>query len=217
MCFDFPTMYIFVSDLEEQIGPMMSLADFEGDQIVQLQWFYGFDVQDQRMQMELEDLLIQKMEEERAFGLHLLLKNRAAEQEDFYALYGGLFFLGILLGTVFICAAVLIIYYKQISEGYEDQTRFGIMQKVGMTKREIKKSINSQVLTVFFLPLVAAGVHLMFAFPIIYKMLMLFNLVNKTLLIGVTAGSFIVFGLFYGMVYHITSKAYYGIVSGAKE
>ena len=167
--------------------------------------------------MELEDLLIQKMEEERAFGLHLLLKNRAAEQEDFYALYGGLFFLGILLGTVFICAAVLIIYYKQISEGYEDQTRFGIMQKVGMTKREIKKSINSQVLTVFFLPLVAAGVHLMFAFPIIYKMLMLFNLVNKTLLIGVTAGSLIVFGLFYGMVYHITSKAYYGIVSGAKE
>lgn len=212
-----PSMYVFVPDFEQQIAPMLSLADFVGNQMVRLKWYYGFDVQDQKAQMELGELLLKKLEENGAFEMHISLENRAEEQDDFYALYGGLFFLGILLGTVFICAAVLIIYYKQISEGYEDQARFGIMQKVGMTKKEIRKSINSQVLTVFFLPLIAAGVHLMFAFPIIYKLLMLFSLMNKVLLIGVTAGSFVVFGLFYGVVYHITSKAYYGIVSGAKE
>ena len=111
----------------------------------------------------------------------------------------------------------MIIYYKQISEGYEDQKRFEIMQKVGMTKREIKKSINSQVLTVFFLPLVTAGMHVAFAFPMISKLLALFNLLNTKLLILVTAGCFLVFSLFYVMVYNMTSHAYYNIVSGRKE
>ena len=86
----------------------------------------------------------------------------AANRTEFYINNGGLFFLGLLLGIVFLFAAVLIMYYKQISEGYEDQSRFGIMQKVGMTKKEIRKSINSQVLTVFFLPLIAAGLHFNF-------------------------------------------------------
>ena len=117
---------------------------------------------------------------------------------------------------MFIFAAVLIIYYKQVSEGYEDQSRFDIMQRVGMTKKEIKKSINSQILTVFFLPLIAAGVHLAFAFPLINKMLMAFNLTNLNLLILVTVCCFIIFAIFYVVVYRITSKAYYSIVSGAK-
>ena len=105
-------------------------------------------------------------------------------------------------------------YYKQI---YEDQSRFGIMQKVGMTKKEIRKSINSQVLTVFFLPLIAAGLHLTFAFPMISKLLVLFGLTNTKLLILVTVLCYLVFALFYILVYRITSKAYYSIVSGAKE
>ena len=108
-------------------------------------------------------------------------------------------------------------YYKQISEGYEDQSRFGIMQKVGMTKKEIRKSINSQVLTVFFLPLIAAGLHLTFAFPMISKLLVLLGLTNTKLLILVTVLCYLVFALFYILVYRITSKAYYSIVSGAKE
>ena len=112
---------------------------------------------------------------------------------------------------------MLIIYYKQISEGYEDQSRFAIMQKIGMTKKEIRKSINSQVLTVFFMPLITAGVHLAFAFPMIYKLLMLFSLTNQRLLIFVTICCFLIFTLFYVLVYRITSKAYYSIVSGAKE
>lgn len=140
-----------------------------------------------------------------------------AERTNYYSLFGGLFFIGIMLSLVFLAAAVLIIYYKQISEGYEDQARFEIMQKVGMTKRDIRKSINSQMLTVFFLPLLTAGIHLCFAFPIIHKLLLMFNLWNTHLLIATTVGAFLVFGIFYTLVYRLTSNAYYSIVSGAKK
>lgn len=112
---------------------------------------------------------------------------------------------------------MLIIYYKQISEGYEDQARFNIMRKVGMTKKEIRKSINSQLLTVFFLPLLGAGLHLAFAFPIIRRLLLLFNLNNASLFALTTVISFVVFALFYTLVYRATSNAYYNIVSGARE
>ena len=113
-----------------------------------------------------------------------------------------------------LAAAVLIIYYKQLSEGYEDAARFEIMQKVGMTKRDVRASINSQLLTVFFLPLIFAGLHLGFAFPFVSKMLTLFNLTNTSLLIMRTALSFLVFAVLYVIVYKITSSAYYKIVSG---
>ncbi len=146
-----------------------------------------------------------------------LVESREQSRLDFFGLYGGLFGLGIILSIVFIFAAVLIIYYKQISEGYEDQSRFDIMQKVGMTKKEIRKSINSQLLTVFFLPLIFAGMHLAFAAPIIKKLLLLFNLTNLNLFIVTILISFAAFALFYMIVYKITSNAYYKIVSGAKE
>ena len=139
------------------------------------------------------------------------------EREDLYSMYGGFFYLGIMLSIVFIFAAVLIIYYKQISEGYEDQDRFEIMQKVGMTKREIRKSINSQLLTVFFLPLVLSALHLVFAFSIIRKLLLLFSLNNVILFAVTTVISVIIFALFYTLVYRITSNAYYNLVSGEKE
>lgn len=145
------------------------------------------------------------------------VESKEQNRLDFFGLYGGLFGLGIILSIVFIFAAVLIIYYKQISEGYEDQSRFDIMQKVGMTKKEIRKSINSQLLTVFFLPLIFAGMHLAFAAPIIKKLLLLFNLTNLNLFIVTILISFAAFALFYMIVYKITSSAYYKIVSGAKE
>ena len=103
-------------------------------------------------------------------------------------------------------------YYKQVSEGYEDQARFEIMQKVGMTQKDIKNSINSQILTVFFLPLLTAGMHLLFAFPLLYKLLILFSLTDKNLLILVTVCCFLFFALFYIFMYRITSRAYYAIV-----
>lgn len=141
------------------------------------------------------------------------IESSAENRAQFYALYGGLFFLGVLLGIVFILGAVLIMYYKQITEGYEDQSRFDIMQKVGMTKKEIKKSINSQVLTVFFLPLIIAGIHVAFAFPMISKMLAMFNLTDIGLFITVTIVCYLIFALFYTLVYIWTSRAYYSIVS----
>ena len=141
----------------------------------------------------------------------------AFNRGDFVGTYGSLFFLAILLSIVFLAAAVLILYYKQISEGYEDQARFEIMQRVGMTKTDIRKSINSQLLLVFFLPLLFAGLHLGFAFPFIHKLLMLFNLTNLKLLIGMTVVTFAIYAVFYTLVYRITSNSYYSIVAGAKE
>lgn len=127
-------------------------------------------------------------------------------------LFGGLMYIGLILSAVFLMAAVLIIYYKQISEGYEDQARFEIMQKVGMTDREIRRSINSQLLTVFYLPLIFAAVHLAFAFPMIEKLLLLFNLDDTALFASSTAISLFVFALIYMAVYRMTSNAYYKIV-----
>jgi putative ABC transport system permease protein len=103
-------------------------------------------------------------------------------------------------------------YYKQITEGYEDAGRFEIMQKVGMTETEIRQSINSQILLVFFAPLLMAGLHVCFAFPIIYKLLNLFGIMNRPLLIQTSAGAFLVFACLYGLVYKITSRSYYHIV-----
>lgn len=103
-------------------------------------------------------------------------------------------------------------YYKQISEGYEDAARFEILQKVGMTRKEIKKSINSQILTVFAAPLLASGVHLCFAFPLLRKLLLMFGLSNTPLLVGVTVGSYLVFAVLYVVMYKATSRSYYQLV-----
>ena len=120
----------------------------------------------------------------------------------------------ILLSLVaLIAAAALIIYYKQLSEGYEDQGRFGIMQKVGMTGLEIKKAIDSQVLTVFFAPLILAGIHLVFAFPFVCKILKIFAAVPTLLLTAANLCCFLLFSLFYIFVYRQTARAYYNIVS----
>ncbi len=137
---------------------------------------------------------------------------REKERDDAYALYGGLFFLGMFLSVLFTIAAVLIIYYKQISEGYDDKKRFEIMQKVGMTEQEVKKSIHSQVLTVFFLPLITAGIHTAFAFPLVKKILSMLQLTNTNLYIICTVASFAVFALVYGIIYSLTAKVYYKIV-----
>lgn len=140
------------------------------------------------------------------------IDTKATFVDEYYGIYGGLLFLGILLGGVFALAAALIMYYKQISEGFEDAARFEILRKVGMTNREIKSAINSQVLKVFFLPLVAAGVHMLFAFSMIAKMLNIFDFYNVGLFAAVTLIGFVVFALLYVLFYKITSKSYQHIV-----
>jgi len=142
----------------------------------------------------------------------IYIEAAAEMKETVVTLYGGLFFLGIFLGLLFMMATILIIYYKQISEGYDDKERFDIMKKVGMSGHEVKKTIHSQVLTVFFLPLVAAVIHIAFAFKVITKLLAMLGLVNINLFALCTAGTILIFALFYGIVYAITAREYYKIV-----
>ena len=142
----------------------------------------------------------------------LSTESKAAAWENTTDSLVGILFVGIFLSVLFIMAAVLIMYYKQITEGYEDKKRFEIMQKVGIGQREVKSSIRSQVLTVFFLPLVVAGIHITFAFPIMTKILNMFYLNYRYLFIGCTIGCFFVFAVIYSIVYLSTAKTYYSIV-----
>lgn len=138
--------------------------------------------------------------------------SRAEGRIDYESSNGGLFFIGLFLGSMFLMITVLIIYYKQISEGYEDKERFAIMEKVGMSNAEVKASIRSQVRTVFFLPLVTAACHLAAAYPMLKKMLALVALYNGTLFAWCLAGTVLVFGLIYLAVFAVTSRSYYKIV-----
>ena len=211
-----PTVFVIVPDFADTVAKLGGAVSSSGDEPASLSWNYAFDtpVSDEEETAMCERIGERLSERSESGGyLYYSRESLAANRADFYGMFGGLFFLGIMLSIAFICAAVLIIYYKQISEGYEDRRRFEIMQNVGMTKKEIRSSINSQLLTVFFLPLIFAGLHLGFAFPFIHKLLMLFNLSNLPLLIGTTAISFGVFALLYAVVFRVTSNAYYNIVS----
>ena len=212
------SLYIFVKDLSviREIYDMQ--LDIYDDAHSYMHDYYGFDLNcDEDKQSEigkyLFDCIASVKAEHPDEWAGVALDCAANDRADFYALYGGLFFLGILFGTVFIAAAVLIMYYKQISEGFEDKSKFGILQKVGMTKSEIRKSINSQVLTVFFAPLAAAGVHMAFAFGIVSRLLLLFGLTDTKLFALVTLCCFVIFGILYTAVYMVTSSSYYKIVS----
>lgn len=153
----------------------------------------------------------------------VFFKGRVEQKTAILSIYGSLFFIALFLGILFIGAMVLIIYYKQISEGYEDRERFDIMQKVGLSYREAKKAIRSQILTVFFLPLITACIHVVFAFPMISRILSLMtlsndsiNLNNTQLYIWCTLACFLVFAILYMVIYIATARTYYKIVkSGA--
>jgi len=214
-----PSVFIFVKDksvikeiYDLQLGVYGSAHSF-------MHSYYGFDLScDDDKQVAIATELNDRIREIKSvyaedewYGVGL--DSSAYDKGEFYAMYGGLFFLGMLFSAVFICAAALIMYYKQLSEGFEDKERFGILQKVGMTKREIRRCVNSQVLTVFFLPLGAAAVHMVFAFPIVSRLLMLFGLTDTTFLALVTVCCLGAFAALYGAVYVLTSRSYYKIVS----
>lgn len=137
---------------------------------------------------------------------------RQQEYESYYADNGSLLFIGIFLGSLFLMGTAMIIYYKQISEGYEDQKRFEIMQKVGLSRREVRSSVRRQILMVFFLPLLMAMLHITMAFPMIRRMLLLFGMTNTKLFIGCTAGTVLIFAVAYGLIYLMTARSYYHIV-----
>ena len=221
-----PSLTVVVKDFERFVPELQGYLSDKYGWYPSAYWNYGFDTDlPENQQANTDDVTPNLTDALNAhlsrvssdWGVGVSVESKAGNRADFYGTYGGLFFLGIMLSVVFLLAAVSIIYYKQICEGYEDQSRFDIMQKVGMTKRDIRRSINSQLLTVFFLPMALSGVHLCFAFPFIHKLLLLFNLSNTPLLIGTTVVSYVAFALLYTLAYKLTSNAYYHIVSGAAE
>jgi len=140
------------------------------------------------------------------------MESRLLSKKEFFSLYGGFLFIGLFLGGLFLMATVMIIYYKQVSEGYDDKTRFEIMQKVGMSHKEIKRTIRTQIVMVFFLPLVFAIIHIGFAFNVITKLLAVFNFTNTPLFFLCTIGTILMFTIIYLIVFVMTARAYYKIV-----
>lgn len=202
--------FVVVKD-EETIKSLYPADELNAIEWKDLSYFYGFDTEGSaKKEIVLTKALHQKLREASIDGN---AEGQEESRESFYSVYGGLFFLGIFLGALFIMATVLIMYYKQISEGYDDKERFAIMQKVGLSKEEIRKSIKSQVLLVFFLPLVTAVVHITFAFKVITKLLALLNLTNVGLFLLCTTATILIFAIFYALVYTLTAREYYKIVS----
>lgn len=205
------THYLVVRDMET-VERLEAIQQEEyQDNASFIQRIYGFDLQGGDGQ---DALVVYGNLLERAgdYGFKGLIECRESEAQDFLGTFGGLFFVGILLGILFLMATILIIYYKQVSEGYEDRSRYRVLQQVGMTKAEVRQSIRSQVLLVFFLPLITAGIHVAAAFPAVSRMLALFNLTNTWLFFWCTVICFAVFAVFYAVVYVLTARTYYRLV-----
>ena len=207
---------VLADDLGDIASRYNKYTEDNGNKMLIWEWHYAFDIgmdEDKELELnkQLKDYVREELYQQEFFAVRC--DSRAYERNDFVETIGGLFFLGILLSVIFLVSCVLIIYYKQISEGFEDQSRFGIMQKVGMTRENIKKSINSQMLTVFLVPIVFACMHLAAVLPIIHKLLQLFGHNNMPLLLGCAGVCVLICGIFYAVIYKLTSNAYYRIVS----
>lgn len=211
-----PGIYVIVNDVEEVATHYTQYKDYDGEPMLAWFWHCRFDTGlSDNEQMALADTLTDTLHEELdpLDFANMFCASHKAERGDFVGTFGGIFFLGILLSIIFLVSCVIIIYYKQISEGFEDQSRFEIMQKVGMTKEDIRKSINSQMLTVFLIPIIFACIHLAVVLPIINKLLMLFGFFNLTRLLTTSGICVLICAIFYAVIYKATSNAYYRIVS----
>ena len=209
----------FVMPSDEDVN---RIRQYSGNQS-EYEMFYGINMNNSKTDADVLNILsnagstvFESLEEEGIEGCdHVMIAPMTRNEtiSETTGVYSGLFFLGIFLSIVFLGATVLIMYYKQIIEGYDDKARFEILQKVGMSKGEIKKTIRMQVLTVFFIPLVLAGIHMAFACPMIFLLLKAFAITDVSFLILTTAITFVLFAAFYVVVFLITSKAYYKIVT----
>lgn len=213
-----PNITVFVRDMKamEELNGYISEDLDSIEEMNLINRVFNIDVIDKDQKDKvIEELYdaITKVLEYKESGFYAQISDQASVRDDYMGLYGGLFFLGAFLGTLFIMATILIIYYKQISEGYEDQSRFEIMQKVGMSKGEVRSAIHSQVLCVFFLPLITAGIHTAFAFNLVLKCMYVLGFANIPLYVTCTLISFLVFAVMYVVIYMITAKTYYKIVS----
>ena len=202
--------YVIVTADEQDLNRARQALNEGEEWLPGFQYNYLFDTKaDRKAQADLVSSLQYVM---RDLSVPVFVEGREASKNEFISLYDVLFFLGLFLGALFILGTVLIIYYKQISEGYDDKERFAIMSKVGLSRGEIKKTIRFQVLSVFFLPLIMAVIHIAAAFPVICKLLTIFNMTNVPLYAICTALTILVFAVCYAMIYSLTARTYYRIV-----
>ena len=176
---------------------------------------YDFEASDEAVSAMVDDYWAASRESggaDAGYYDYLRIDLRSVAEQEVYGLSGGFLFLGVFLGIVFLMATVLIIYYKQVSEGYEDNARFDIMRKVGLSEREARRAIRSQILTVFFMPILVAAVHIAFDFNLVVQLLRLFSLANVKLTALCTLGTLLVFCAVYAVVYALTARSYYKIV-----
>lgn len=176
---------------------------------------YDFDASDEAVSAMVDDYFAASSEGDGVDAGYydvLRIDLRSEAEQEVYGLSGGFLFLGVFLGIVFLMATVLIIYYKQVSEGYEDNARFEIMRKVGLSEREARRAIRSQILTVFFMPILVAAIHIAFDFNLVVLLLRLFSLTNVKLTALCTLGTLLVFCAVYAVVYALTARSYYKIV-----
>lgn len=176
---------------------------------------YDFDASDEALAAMVDDYFAASREGDGVDAGYydvLRIDLRSETEQEVYGLSGGFLFLGVFLGIVFLMATVLIIYYKQVSEGYEDNARFEIMRKVGLSEREARRAIRSQILTVFFMPILVAAIHIAFDFNLVVLLLCLFSLTNVKLTALCTLGTLLVFCAVYAVVYALTARSYYKIV-----
>lgn len=213
-----PTIIVITDNQQEFISQINTIEERLQSPLSEMFYCYDFDLDAtaeekievfKKINANISNIGIKAQDGSYGYGIDCREEQRTA----FFDMYSALLFIGILLSIVFLLATVLIIYYKQIIEGYEDKDRFNIMLKVGMTDTDVRKSVNSQLLTVFFSPLAFAGLHLGFAFPIVWRLMHLLGFGNLPLMIAVTVICFVIFALIYALVYKITSNGYYSIVS----
>lgn len=208
--------YIVVNDMDTLTQLFNLQKEVYGDRAFTFRNTIGFDFDGTKQQKidcvkKINQYLVSDAEKEIGNGT-AYVEGRAENEEAVHTLYGGIFFLGIFLGTMFLMVTVMIIFYKQTSEGYDDKERYEIMEKVGMSNAEVKKSIQSQVRMVFFLPIVTAAIHVAAAFPMLRRLLMMLNLTDTQLMIECMIGTLLVFLAIYYLVFKLTSRTYYKIV-----
>lgn len=196
-------------DAEIDIVPTYILIVNDNDLSDKFTYIYKFDVANKNNILSESNFIKSQLKKDK---INVLVDNVIIAKKDFDSLYGSFLFIGLLLGSVFLFATILIIYYKQLSEGYEDKERFNIMKKVGMEDKEIRKIIKKQVSIVFLSPVALASIHLFFAYPMIKKILYTLNLRQDSIFILMTIGTVVIFLIVYSIVYNLTSKIYYKIV-----
>lgn len=228
MSLGFDDDYYIVVDSTDTLKDIFALANTE-DRITLYRSVSGYDIDGTKAEKTACEAAVSQVLEEAnkkaglsdddteivtaANGLtSRYMESRSANEEEFYSLYGGLFFLGIFLGIIFLMVTVMIIFYKQISEGYDDKQRYEIMEKVGMSNAEVKASIQTQIRMVFFLPIITAAIHVAAAFPMVCRLLMLLNLANTGLFAICLVITILIFAIIYYVVFKLTSRSYYKIV-----